>query len=178
MPRRGIRITKGVDVRFWLSLALAAAVAVLAPTALDARAADDLQAQTAGDPIGSVRTVKGDAQIVRAGQVLRAEVGTRLLLHDVLRTGTDASLGVVLHDETAVALGPRSELEIKDFVFKPADGLFASVVAMVKGTMVYITGRIAKLAPGAIKVETPVGVAAVRGTKILVEVPEKAGDRR
>jgi hypothetical protein len=166
-------------VRIWLGLALAAAVSGLAPTALGARAADQAQAQPAGDAVGSVRTVKGDARVVRAGQTLRAEIGTRLQLHDVLQTGIDASLGVVLRDETAIALGPRSELEIKDFLFKPAEGLFASVVAMVKGTMVYITGRIAKLAPGTVKVETPVGVAAVRGTKILVEVKEqKAGGRR
>jgi hypothetical protein len=165
-------------VRIWLAIAIAAAVSGLAPAALEAREAGDPPAQPPTDVVGTVKTVKGDARIARAGQTLRAEVGTRLLRNDVLQTGASASLGVVLHDETAIALGPLSELEIKDFAFKPAEGLFASVVAMIKGTMVYVTGRIAKLAPGAIRVETPVGVAAVRGTKILVEVKEQKAGRR
>ena len=164
-------------MKLCLAFALAAAVSVLAPAAIGARPADIQKDQPTGEVIGSVRTVKGDARIVRAGQRLPAEIGTRLLLHDVLETGASASLGVVLRDETAIALGPGSELALKDFAFKPAEGLFASVVAMVKGTLVYITGRIAKLAPGTVKVETPVGVAAIRGTKLLIEVkgPETGG---
>lgn len=165
-------------MKIWLALALAVALTGLAPAALDARQAGTPQAPPADEAVGSVKTVKGDARIVRAGQILPATVGTRLLLHDVLQTGPDASLGIVLRDDTAIALGPRSEIAIKDFTFEPAEGLFASVVSMVKGTMVYITGRIAKLAPGTVKVETPVGVAAVRGTKILFDVKEYKGGRR
>jgi hypothetical protein len=178
MPQLRNRTAKGADVRIWLALAVAAAVSGPAPAALDAREADGPRTEAPVETVGSVKTVKGEARIVRGGQPLRAEVGTRLLLHDVLQTGTDASLGVVLRDETAIALGPLSELAIKDFAFKPAEGVFASLVAMVKGTMVYITGRIARLAPGAVRVETPVGVAAVRGTKVLVEVKERKAGRR
>lgn len=123
----------------------------------------------APEAAGSITTLKGAAFILRGGQRLPAAIGARLFPQDGLQTGHDGSIGVVLRDDTALSLGPDSEVALKDFVFQPKDGLFASVLRLVKGTMVYLSGRIAKLAPNSMKVETPVGVVAVRGTKFLVK---------
>jgi len=122
--------------------------------------------------IGTVQTVKGAAFILRGGQRLPAERGTRLQARDVVRTGKGAALGLVLRDETAISLGPSSELALREFVYKPSEGLFASVLSFVRGTMVYIAGRMARLAPSSNRIETPVGVAAARGTKFLIVIPE------
>lgn len=119
---------------------------------------------------GSVKTLRGDAFIVRDGRRTAPEVGTRLYAQDVLHTGKDGAMGIILRDDTTLSIGPSSELALKEFVFRPKEGLFSSVTRIVKGTLVYITGRIARLAPKSVTVETPVGVIAVRGTKILVKV--------
>lgn len=139
---------------------------VASPPARVAEAADQDKAA------GSVKTLKGEAFILRGGERTIPEVGTRLYAQDVLQTGKNGALGIILRDDTSMAIGPSSELSLKEFVYRPKDGLFSSVTGMVKGTLVYISGRIAKLAPGAVKVETPVGIAAVRGTKFMVKVDD------
>lgn len=123
--------------------------------------------------VGSVKTVKGDVTVSRAsGQRSVPETGTQLYARDVLHTGKNGAVGIILMDETSLALGPSSELSLKEFVYQPKEGLFSSVVHMARGTLVYISGRIARLAPGAVKVETPVGIAAVRGTRFMVKVED------
>lgn len=121
------------------------------------------------EAVGSIKTMKGEVFLLRAGQKIPAGLGTSLLLQDEVHTGLDGSVGMILRDDTALSMGPSSELALKSFVFQPKDGLFSSVIAMAKGTLVYISGKISKLAPGSVKVETPVGTAVVRGTKLLVQ---------
>jgi hypothetical protein len=110
-------------------------------------------------------------QVIRGESVLDAEKGTRLYQSDVVRTEAGGSVGVVLRDDTTLSLGPSSELKMAEFKFKPDEGVLGMTLNMVKGTMVYISGQIAKLAPGSAQIETPAGVAAVRGTELLIEVP-------
>ncbi len=121
--------------------------------------------------VGSIKTLKGDAVVVRGDQELVAQLGMRLMTHDVIRTGKNASLGIVLRDDTTVSLGAKSELAMKEFTFEPDKGLFGMTLDMIKGTFVYVSGRISKLSPGSAKVETPAGVVAVRGTRFLVKIP-------
>ena len=124
------------------------------------------------DVVGSVKNLEGDVTILRGGEAIDADVGTRIHAQDTLITGEEASLGIVLRDDTTVSLGPDSELKMKEFEFEPSESSFSMVLNMVKGTFVYVSGRIAKLAPGSVEVETPVGVVAVRGTKFLASIPE------
>jgi hypothetical protein len=120
--------------------------------------------------VGSVKIVHGEVFILREGKHLPAAVGSPVQVRDVVHTGPDGSVGLVLRDDTSLSLGPSSELALKSFTFQPNEGLFGALIGMVKGTLVYISGRISKLAPGSVKLETPVGIVAVRGTKLLVKI--------
>jgi hypothetical protein len=129
------------------------------------------QAQPSEELVGSITEVKGTVQVIRGENNLVAEKGTRLYQSDVIRTDVGGGVGVVLRDDTTLSLGPSSELKMAEFKFKPDEGVLGMTLNMVKGTMVYISGQIAKLAPGSAQIETPAGVAAVRGTELLIEVP-------
>jgi len=120
--------------------------------------------------VGSITTVAGDVFIVRDGERTSALKGSRLLEHDVLQTAADGSVAAVLRDDTTFSLGPSSEMKMSEFRFEPDRSLASLTLGMVKGTLVYVSGKIAKLAPGAARIETPSGVAAVRGTQLLVQV--------
>ncbi|MBX7259585.1 MAG: FecR family protein [Candidatus Hydrogenedentes bacterium] len=122
------------------------------------------------DEVGSVKTVKGSVSIVSGGQTISAAVGTRLHVADVLKTEKDGSVGVILKDDTVISLGPSSELEMKDFKFEPKEEEYSFVTRMVRGTFVYVSGLIGKLSPESVKMETPVGIIAVRGTKLLIRI--------
>ncbi|WP_305046953.1 FecR family protein [Geoalkalibacter sp.] len=130
-------------------------------------------AQAAETAIGSINTVHGEAFILRADQRIAARVGERLHQGDRLRTGPASALGVVLRDDTLLSLGAHSEAEINEFLFEPHNGRLSLALRLLRGMASFVSGQIARLAPEAVKIETPVGMIGIRGTRFLVKV---AGD--
>ena len=122
--------------------------------------------------VGSVKNVAGDAWIVRADQPLPAVPGMRLTALDRLRTGSDGAIGSILQDDTLLSIGPESEISLAEYVFQPESSRFGMSIKILKGTFSYLSGTMAKLAPESVKIETPVGMVAVRGTHFLVKVDE------
>ena len=120
--------------------------------------------------IGSVHNVTGKVVVVRAGAEIKAEPGLRLKAGDVVQTSTSGTVGIVLWDDSTLSMGTSSELQLTEFRFKPAQKDFSLVLRMVKGTFVYVPGRIGKLAPDSVRIETPGGLATVQGTKLLAKV--------
>jgi hypothetical protein len=122
--------------------------------------------------IGSVKNVSGGAVVVRAEQRLPAAAGLKLRSGDVLETGPDARLGVILRDDSLVSMGPSSRLAIDRFVFSPAEGRFDLVIRALRGTMAYVSGLIVKLAPESASIVTPVTTIGVRGTRLALRVAD------
>jgi hypothetical protein len=124
------------------------------------------------DAIGQIQTLTGSATIIRGQQTIPAAVGTALYLGDLVRTGKPGAIGIVLTDDTTISLGPNSELSLTDYSFDPKQGKFSLIARMIKGTFVYLSGLIGKLAPNAIKLLIPDATISVRGTKLLIEVQQ------
>ena len=127
---------------------------------------------TEAEQVGRIRTLEGEASILRAGARLPAAVGGALFRGDVLLTGKPGAVGIVLSDETTVSLGSGSELSLVAFSFVPNEGRFGLVMRMARGTFAYLAGLIGKLAPDTIQLQLPDATIAVRGTKLLVTVEE------
>ena len=123
-----------------------------------------------GLPAGSIKTVQGEAFAERNGTTLPLEKGMKIFAEDLLVTGKDGSLGIVLRDNSIFSMGPDSSLSLNEFVFAPVEGKFSLLVRMIKGTFVYVSGVIAKLSPESIHMETPVGVVTVRGTRFAAKI--------
>lgn len=123
-------------------------------------------------PVGSVKTVKGMASIVREDKVISAKNSEKIFNGDILRTGADGSMGVIFKDDTLISLGPNSELIIEEFLFSPAEGKLSIVTRMLRGTAAYLTGIIAKLSPESVRFETPVASVGIRGTRFLAKVDD------
>lgn len=121
---------------------------------------------------GVVKHVTANAVIVRAGQELPAKVGQLVNEGDTLKTGGDGRLGLTLKDGTRLSLGANTELRIDAFAYAPAERRMGLALRLLRGVTAYISGHIARLAPGAVKIETPTSVIGVRGTHLLVEVPQ------
>lgn len=120
--------------------------------------------------IGVVKIVKGNASIIRNQQTLPAAAGVKLQVSDELQTGAGGSLGVILRDDSVLSLGPNSRLVIDRFMFSPKDKELGLLVRILRGTMAYLSGMIAKLSPDSAKFETPVSTIGIRGTKFAVKV--------
>jgi len=119
---------------------------------------------------GRIKVVSGSAFIIRGGEQVAAQAGQMVFQADVLRTGADGRIGVTLEDETRISLGPASEARLDRFVFKPADGLLGLVLRVSRGVAAYVSGRIAKLAPDSIRLETPAAIVGIRGTTVAIRV--------
>lgn len=123
-----------------------------------------------GEFVGRVTNVEGTAFILRGEEKIPAKADAPLYLHDSVRTARRASMGIMLRDDTRVSLGAKSELKLREFQFEPDENLFSMAIGLVKGTFVYVSGQIAKLAPESVRLDSPIGAIAVRGTKLLIKV--------
>jgi hypothetical protein len=89
---------------------------------------------------------------------------------DVVRTGAGGRIGITLKDGTRLSLGATSEVRIDRFAYAPGEGRLALALKVARGVAEYISGRIARLSPGAVKIETPTSIIGIRGTRVLIEV--------
>ena len=121
-------------------------------------------------PAGRIKVVSGEAVVVRDGATIPAHSGVTVYASDSLRTGNDGRVGVTLADDTQVSIGPRSEVRLDSFVYEPTQGQLGLVLQFIRGTAAYVSGRIAKLAPDAVRLETPAAIVGLRGTTVAVQV--------
>lgn len=126
------------------------------------------QAQT--EPIGYVKTVTGEAWVSSAGQRIKAQPGSAVLLGSRLQTGAAASLGVTFKDNTLMSFGPDTELTVDEYLYAPAQDQLKLGTRLIRGSLNYISGVIAKLKPEAVTVKTPAGIIGVRGTQFVAKV--------
>ncbi|HUN55641.1 MAG TPA: FecR domain-containing protein [Smithella sp.] len=124
----------------------------------------------AEQPVGSIKTLSGEASIVRVNVTYPAAIGMPVYQGDVIQTSKSGSVGIIFRDDTTVSIGPGSTMNLKKYVFEPKDNQFSFFMKFVKGTFVYVSGVIGKLSPNSINIETPTSMIGVRGTKILIEV--------
>ncbi|WP_348708069.1 FecR family protein [Acidovorax soli] len=133
------------------------------------------QAFAQSSTIGYVKTVGGDASLVLGSDTTAAVVGMPIQEGHILKTGNAGGLGVVLKDNTSLSLGSNSEMAVRDFLYLPGKDALKLELGLVRGTLYYISGVIAKLRPDAVAIKTPTGMIGVRGTQFLVLVdPEDA----
>jgi hypothetical protein len=119
---------------------------------------------------GRIKVASGAVSVVRAGSSLPVRVGQGVFEGDVFKTGPNGHLGVTLDDETRISLGPNSEFHLDRFVYSPAEGRLGLVLKIVHGIATYVSGRIARLSPDAVRLETPDAVVGTRGTRLAIRV--------
>jgi hypothetical protein len=121
-------------------------------------------------PAGVVKLAYGTASVVRGGNEMSATPGLRLLEKDVLKTAEGASMGVILRDDTLVALGAGTTVAIARFAFAPENEDLALDLRVTSGKIVMHSGGIARISPKAVRLETPTMIVGVRGTTMAVAV--------
>lgn len=133
-------------------------------------------AQNYGDPIGRVDTVKGFATVVRVdGQTETLSLGDPIYKGDKLTTGAGSSLGLLLGDETTVAMGDKAEMVLDDLVYDPDEESGNLSISILDGLFTMKTGKIASTDPQAMIVRTPRAMSAIRGTNPGFDVDASGG---
>jgi len=122
--------------------------------------------------IGYIKTINDQTTIDESSGPIKASLGSPIHVGNVIKTDQNGAAGVTLKDNTILSIGPNTELKIEAYQFEPQQDKLQLNASLLKGTLHYISGVIAKLKPEAVTVKTPTGVIAVRGTRFLVKVEE------
>lgn len=129
-------------------------------------------------PVGSIKTLKGTAAIIRNRTAVIPELGSKIYRNDSLKTGADGSMAMVFKDDTLLSIGPNSELVVNEFLFSPAEGKLSIITRLLRGTSAYLSGVIGKLSPESVRFETPVANIGMRGTKFAVSVEGEEEEKK
>jgi len=125
------------------------------------------------DTIGRVKTVQGQAFLVRGAERTAATVGAAVQQGDAVETGADGAVGITFRDNSVFSTGPNSRVAVDEFRFDSQNfqGSFQSRVS--KGTLSVVSGDIARGSPEAMTIRTPHTILGVRGTRFAVSVTEE-----
>ena len=80
---------------------------------------------------------------------------------------------MTFRDNMVLSAGPNTRVTLATFEFVPTESKLSVLLQVARGTLQYISGLVAKLAPDAVTIETPVASIAVRGTRFVVRVEEE-----
>ena len=130
-------------------------------------------------PIGKVQTATGTVHIEHGSAVVvqanlppsstaEAKVGDPVFRGDLIQTGTDGALGVVLADGTSFTVSSNARMEVNEFVYDPKGHSNSTLLSLTKGTFTFIAGNVAHT--GDMKIDTPLGTMGIRGTAPRVEI--------
>jgi len=125
-------------------------------------------AQTAS--IGVVKSIENTVFVARNNQNITAEQGMAIELGDEISTGGDGKIGIIFKDDTVLSMGPHSRFVISEFLFEPAEGKISFIGKILRGTVSFLSGQTARLAPDSVRLEIPAGMVGVRGTHVLIRV--------
>ena len=120
--------------------------------------------------VGFIKSLEGEASIVREGETTNATVGMEIKVGDLVKTGEEGSLAIIFSDDTIITMGARTELVIDTYLFEPIESRLGFIARIVRGTISYLSGQIEKLSPGTVQLKTPAATIGVRGTHVLVKV--------
>ncbi len=111
-------------------------------------------------PVGKVSKVQKQAQVGSR----TATTGTSVHMNDRLRTGPGARMQVTFIDGTQLTLGENATVVIDNYVFNPSKGAGKMALSSTQGAFRFATGRLNQMKDRDVKVNTPQGALAVRGT--------------
>jgi hypothetical protein len=133
-----------------------------------------LGSASAWSAVGRILSFEGDVQV--NGQQVTSD--TVLNLDDTVVTGTDASVQIVLSDNSVLDLDGNSQIDINDYSFnatEPEEN--TSQISVLAGTLRYVSGKIAKDDPENVSFTAGTSTIGVRGTYISISVcPDEGCD--
>jgi hypothetical protein len=121
------------------------------------------------DYVAQFKSVSGSVKIIRGKSDIIPVAGTKLMRLDVIVTGPVSSGGIMFNDGTRLTMGASAEVAISRYMFQPEEAKYEFALYLKKGTAVYSSGKISKLAPESVNLSTPRAAVGVRGTRFIIK---------
>ncbi|MDR1276295.1 MAG: FecR family protein [Candidatus Accumulibacter sp.] len=114
--------------------------------------------------IGQVIRVVPGAFVTRAGKTIPLAVHSPVEVTDVVSTDATGRLRVLFNDDSTVAVGSNTSLDLRDYADSGSKPVFD--VHLMQGVARVVTGRVVEMNPSGFKVTTPEAHVGIRGTII------------
>ncbi|MEK9553275.1 MAG: FecR domain-containing protein [Alphaproteobacteria bacterium] len=138
-------------------------------------------AVSAAEFIGVAAALRGDVVRVSAVQgdadIGKVTSGTKIFLGDEIEVASGGRMQIMLVDETVFTLGSGARLVIDEFVYDPATQAGSMTTNITKGAFRFVSGKLAKSSPKAMKVNLPSASLSIRGTQVAGLVDEDGGSQ-
>lgn len=125
--------------------------------------------------VGNAASVAGDVTLENSQtkKPVKVERRQRIAWGDLIETGRNAQMQILLLDRSNFGIGQRSRIRIDRFVYDPNKerSVFAT---LIKGTLRFLSGEEAGNRSG--EISTPSGRIGIRGTAVDMLVGEDARD--
>jgi len=125
--------------------------------------------------VGNAASVAGDVTLANSQtkKPVKVERRQRIAWGDLIETGRNAQMQILLLDRSNFGIGQRSRIRIDRFVYDPNKerSVFAT---LIKGTLRFFSGEEAGDRSG--EISTPSGRIGIRGTAVDMLVGEDARD--
>ena len=126
---------------------------------------------TDGELIGNIESLEGEVFAIRAdGERVRHELGDQVFQGDILESGDDGKVGVLLADETTFAMGSEGRMVLDEMVCDPATQEGSVSMSVLQGVFTFVSGQVAKTDPDAMTLDTPVATIGIRGTQVGLDI--------
>jgi len=122
-----------------------------------------------GPQIGQVKSVSGEAVVVRGGARLPLKAGDPVYQRRHRRDRGRRMLGITFNDNSVFSTGPGSQLSLDDFRFDPSKTGNGMLANLRKGTLTVVSGGL-PTPTGRDENQNTDGDTGVRGTTFAVEV--------
>ncbi|MBI4847217.1 MAG: FecR domain-containing protein [Nitrospirae bacterium] len=113
-----------------------------------------------------ISSSKGNVKISRNGKKRDLKLEEGILLNDVIETGADSRAKISFIDDSLLTLNEFTKLTVKEFLSGKNDKRGKTVFSIEKGQARSVVGK------NELIIHSPTGVAAARGTIIILEVVE------
>ena len=128
---------------------------------------------TDGAAIGQVQNLNGIVFAVRPdGTRVALQVGSQVYQGDVLESGADGAIGVILADQTSFSMGENGKMVLDEMIYDPGAQKGSVSMSVVQGTFTFVSGVVAKTDPDAMSLRTPFATIGIRGTQVGIELVE------
>jgi FecR protein len=102
-------------------------------------------------------------------QTRRIELGQDIIHEERIVTGNDGQTQILFLDQSALTVGPNSDMTIDSFVYDPNRNTGQLAMSATRGVMRFVGGNISKL-ENAVTMTTPSGALGIRGGVFLLQL--------
>jgi len=121
-----------------------------------------VQAAEGTDVIGQVSKIQKAVFAMQDALPRKLEVGSDVLLGDVISTGKGARIEIILSDGAEVTLGERTHFVVQEFLAGADEN--NAVMRLLEGAFKVTSGKMMEVADASFVVETNTATIGIRGT--------------